>query len=456
MAVTLRPYQLAGADQIRAAFASGKRAPLYVLPTGGGKTVLFSYIAHGAAAKGNRVLTLSHRIELVDQISAALTDADTPHGFIASGYPTALEQTMVASVQTLLKRLKDAPEPQLIIVDEAHHSRAATWTQILTYWPRARLLGVTATPVRTSGEGLGTLFDALIVGPSTAELIAGGFLAPPRVFVPATVDTSGLHSRAGEFVTAESDALMNKPAITGSALAEYVKYADRAPAMIFCVSVEHAKAVARQFREAGHAAMSLDGGTDREVRRGVVADFRAGRIRVLASCDLFSEGFDLPGVHAGILLRPTQSLGLFLQQVGRILRPAPGKTHALILDHVGNTQRFGLPNEPREWSLEGVEKKKNAAAPVKVCPSCFCAMPSRSSECPECGFEFPPAPREVPERDGELEELTPERMAARRERREQGRADTLEALQEIGRRKGHKPGWAQHVWNARQAKRRTA
>lgn len=449
-AIRLRPYQEEGARLIREAYAQRKRAPLYVLPTGGGKTVLFAHVAHAAASKNNRVLILSHRIELVDQISGALAAADTAHGFIAAGYSSAPEQCMIASVSTLLRRLERVSEPQLIIVDEAHHARSETWEHILTRWPRAKLLGVTATPVRTSGEGLGKIFDHLIIGPSVAELTATGYLAPARVFAPPTVDTSGLHTRAGDFVANESEALLDKPAITGSAVKHYERLAMGLPALAFCVSVKHAQNVAEEFRANGHSAMSLDGKTARDVRRGVVADFRRGAIKILASCDLFSEGFDVPGVHVGIMLRPTQSLGLYSQQVGRILRPAEGKTHALILDHCGNTQRFGLPNEPRIWSLEGEDRKrKKPSTAIRICPSCFCALPPRMLRCDQCGHAFEAAPRTVPEREGELTEITADDLERRRARREQGRAQTLEQLLEIERQRGYKPGWARHIFAAR-------
>lgn len=448
--ITLRPYQEAGIAAIREAYRSGRNAPLYVLPTGGGKTVCFAAIAHGAAAKGNAVLILTHRIELVDQISAALTQADTPHGYVVAGYPDEPHACMVGSVPTVLRRLGTIARPQLVVIDECHHVRSKTWTQVVQHWPFARLLGVTATPVRASGEGLGTIFDELIIGPSVAELTAQGYLAPARVFAPPTVDTSGLHVRAGDFVPAEAEALVDRPAIVGSALEHYRQHADGRPAMIFCISVRHAVHVAEQFREAGYSAMSLDGTTAREVRRGVVGDFRAGRIQVLTSCDLVSEGFDLPGVHVGMLLRPTRSLGLYAQQIGRVLRQAPGKTHALIFDHVGNTQRFGLPDEPREWTLTDEDRKRKPATPgVKVCQVCFAAMRAQARCCPECGYTPPPQPREVPEVDGALTEVTPETLAKRAARRNQGMAQSLEQLLIIERQRGYRPGWARHVFAAR-------
>ena len=455
--IHLRPYQSAGIAAIREAFGPlRKRAPLYVLSTGGGKTVLFTHIAHGAAAKGNRVYILSHRQELIDQISGALDLTGTPHGFIAAGYPTLEAHVQIASVQTLVRRLDRTPQPDLIVIDEAHHARAETFERIIREWPKAKLLGVTATPIRLSGEGLGAIFDHLITGPSMRELIEGGYLAPYRLFSPPTVDASGLPKRAREFVTAAAEALVDKPAITGSALAHYRQHADGLPALVFCVSIQHAKSVADQFREAGYSAFSIDGTMERTVRRGVVEDFRSGRIKVVTSCELANEGVDLPGAHVGIFLRPTQSLGLYLQQIGRILRPCEGKTHALLLDHVGNCYRHGLPDEPRQWTLAGDdgEAKRKPGAGVRICASCFRALPAQARVCSECGYEFPAKPREIEQRDGELAEVTPEMLARRAERREQGRAQTREALMEIARRKGYRPEWAQRVLAGRLAKQR--
>lgn len=454
--IELRPYQILGIDAIRHAFGALRRkAVLYTLSTGGGKTVLFATIAHGAAAKGNRVLILSHRQELIDQISGALTASDTPHGIIAAGYPASDAMAQIASVQTLIRRLERTPEPALIIADECHHARAAQWQAILTRWPAAKILGVTATPVRLSGEGLGELFDHLIVGPPMQALIDGGFLAPYRVYSPPTVDASGLPQRGGEYIAAEAEALVDTPAITGSALEHYERHARGLPALAFCVSIKHAQAVAQQFREAGHSALSIDGTMERMMRRGIVEDFRLGRIKIIVSVDLLGEGFDVPGAHVGIFLRPTQSLGLYLQQVGRILRPCDGKQHALLLDHVGNVYRHGLPADPREWKLTYDETERRAKKPpgVRVCKQCFAALSAQTKVCPECGYEFPAKPREIEQRGGELREITAEDIARRYTRREQGRAESLEALRDLGRRKGYRAGWAERVWAARMAKR---
>ena len=463
--ISLRPYQSVGIAQIREAFARGAKAPLYVSPTGSGKTTVFAAIAESSEKRGKRVLILCHRVELVDQIVERLRQFDVVPDIIASGYNrsagrfrASTHHVAVASVQTLVRRLDDYAVPTLIVIDEAHHvSAGSQWSQIIRKYSAAKLCGFTATPIRLDGRGLASHFDRLIVGPTVAELTAMGYLAPARIFAPPTVDTSGLHIRAGDYKHEESEALMDTPAITGDALSHYKKLAPGLQALVFCTSVAHAHHVAEQFRKADIAAIALDGGTDKELRRMAVRDFRDGKIKVMASCDLFSEGFDVEGVHAGILLRPTASEGLWRQQIGRILRPAPGKTHALILDHVNSTMKFGLPSDPREWTLTGdAERRKKKPAPgIRVCPKCFAASPTRAVNCVECGTAFEVKPRqEVEEREGELVELTADEIAAKRERREQGRASTLAQLTEIARIKGYKSGWAERVLAGREAKRR--
>jgi superfamily II DNA or RNA helicase len=342
-----------------------------------------------------------------------------------------------------------------VLVHNCHHAVASTYKKIITKWPAARVLGVTATPCRTSGEGLGEIFDTLILGPTVAELTALNFLVPARIFSPPTMDTSGLHVRAGDYKTEEAEALADRPSVTGDALTHYRKHADGKRALAFTVSVKHAHNVAAQFRDAGVPAYALDGGTDKTIRRQALADFRDGKIRVLSSAEIFSEGLDVPAVEAGILLRPTASMGLYLQQVGRCLRPFHGKAQALILDHAANTQRFGLPSDDREWSLAGTEpskRKKPATLSVRVCPACFAANRAGAPICTNCGAPFPVQAREVEERDGELTEITPEMLERRHQRKLQGRAQTLEQLREFGRSKNYAPGWADHIWAARQRK----
>ena len=450
---TLRPYQLQAVAEIRQAYQQRHRSVLFVLPTGGGKTVLFSHITRETAARGNRVCILVHRAELLRQASASLEALDVPHGLIAANRSMDLSRPVqVASVQTLARRLHRIPPEffDLLVIDEAHHSNAGTWAKVLNHCAKARVLGVTATPVRGDGRGLGEWYSAMVLGPTPAELTEAGFLAPARVLAPPIgFDTSGLRRRMGDFDMSQAATSLQAGQAMGDCLAHYRRYLDGQTAIAFCCSVAHAEAVADLFNRNGVAAASIDGTMDAATREQLLADLGAGRLKVLTSCALIGEGVDVPSVAGCILLRPTQSVSLHLQMIGRCLRPQPGK-QAVILDHVGNVVRLGHHLEEREWTLEGTPKKDREKAPsVKVCPQCFAAMPSARQTCPDCGHQFTPERRELQHVDGELVEVQ-----RREAKREQGQAQTVEDLIAIGKRRGMKNprGWARHVLAARQAK----
>lgn len=467
MTPTLRPFQAAAVAEIRGAYMAGHRRVLFVLPTGGGKTYTFVHIAEQAAARGNRVGILVHRQELVDQASTSLHAIGCHHGVIAAGYRMDLSHgVQVASVQTLARRLHQLPPDffQLLIIDEAHHAVAGQWAKILAAMPRAHTLGVTATPERLDGRGLAEQFDTLIQGPTAAWLTAEGFLVPARVFAPPGIDLSSirrgsLDTRAGQQTAA---GILQAGQAMGDAVSHYrrtIQPEHNGTAIAFCCSVAHADAVAEAFRAQGIAAARLDGTMDRLARRRLIADLGAGVLKVLTSCDIVSEGTDIPSVTGAILLRPTDSLGLYLQQVGRVLRPAPGKRVAVVNDHVGNSSRHGLPADEREWTLQGRTRRGRAAAaelPVRVCDRCFCTMPSALLTCPECGHVAEAAgPRNLETVAGALVELTPEQVASQRKHRimEESDCRSLEDLEELGRRRGYKPGWARYRWNAREQRR---
>ena len=437
---TLRPYQDTAVNALRAAFADCARAPLFVLSTGGGKTVIFCYIAHNAAAFGTRVTICVHRRELLRQTSAALKGMEVPHGLIAPGERATADLIQVASVQTLVRR-KSLQAPDLIIYDEGHHATAGTWEKITARYPGARILGVTATPCRMDGRGLGHVYDRLIEGPSMQELIDGGYLVEPEVWAPGTVDLSGVRTRMGDFKRDELNAAMDKRQITGDVVKHYGRHCDRKPTIAFCVSVAHAEHVAEEFRQAGYCAASVDGTMDRATRDDRISSLGDGRLDVLTSCDLISEGLDIPVVEAAILLRPTKSLGLYMQQVGRCLRPAPGKTKAVILDHVGNVVRHkGFPQTPRQWSLDrGVVKDEKDGQELRVCHECHLIHPWAEA-CPNCGFVYPtPEPVDAtPEQvAGELRKLDPEEFE-----RLNYEANSLKDMHKLCKEKGYKPGWA--------------
>jgi len=464
--IPLRDYQARAVEAVRDAYRSGARAPLLVAPTGAGKTVMFSHVADSAVRRGKRVLILVHRRELIRQASQKLTASGVPHGVIAPGHTATREPVQVASVQTLARRLGDPryAAPDLIILDEAHHAIAGQWATVIAAYPAARLLGVTATPQRLDGLGLGIeaggCFDAMVLGPTVAELIAQGYLTPARVFAPAEApDLRGVRTRGGDYDAGALAAAMSAPKIVGNAVEHYARHAPGLPAILFSASVAHAEATAAAFRAAGWRAVAASGATPAAERDAAIAGLATGAVQVLCSCDLISEGLDVPAVGAVILLRPTKSLGLYLQQVGRGLRPAPGKTHLIVLDHAGNTLTHGMPDAPREWTLAGKKRReKDAVPPTRQCPSCY-AIHAPAPKCPECGHVYEAAPREIEHVDGALEEIDAARLAVLRTtplRQLLSRARSRDELQEIARARGYKPGWVHHVMREREARRAAA
>lgn len=480
----LRPYQDEGVAEIRAAFADGNRAVLFVLPTGGGKTVVFSYIAHGAAAKDNAVIIVVHREELLAQASANLHGIGVRHGIIAPAHAHTRDIIQVASVNTLVNRIKSPRKPRppaLVVFDEGHHATAGMWSQIEAAYPEAKILGVTATPCRADGRGLGSVYNTMVVGPSIAELIDQGFLVQPIVFAPPSADLSKVHTRGGDFAKDEAAEAVDKPKITGDAVAHYRRLCDGQPAIAFCASIAHAEHVASTFRSQGYRAQSVDGNMDPVARRQAIQQLATGQLNVMTSCDLISEGTDVPVVAAAILLRPTKSTGLFLQQVGRALRPvyAPGynldtlagraaaiagggKRAAYVLDHVGNCLRHGLPDDPREWSLAGgaLRAKKDAdeaKGPItRQCPQCY-RMHRPQPLCPHCKYVYPGAmPEQV---EGELQQVTRE-DAQRRQRQEimdlqraLAESNDRGSVERIAEERGYKPGWVDYIMKSRGAAR---
>lgn len=451
--IVLRPTQEALVNDVRAAFRE-VRSVLMVAPTGFGKTVVFSYIAQSVMARDHRVYILVHRDELVEQVSRTLRDFNVPHGFIAAGRPPTLHNVMVCSVFTLANRIESYPQPQLLIIDEAHHAcSGSTWARVLGFWRASFKLGVTATPIRLDGRDLTGQFDRMVEGPSVASLIGSGDLCKYRLFAPP-VALGKLRIRMGDYVKSDIAAAIDKPSITGDAVAHYTKLAAGKRALVFCVSLEHAQHTADAFQRAGYTAARIDGGMDRGARRDLVARFSAGAVQVLTSCELVSEGFDLPAIEVAILLRPTASLGLYLQQVGRSLRPFPGKEHAIVLDHAGNAGTHGLPDDEREWSLgddASRRGKRKASVSVRTCGRCYAAAPPRVRSCEFCGWQWPAEPREVEVKAGELEEVTvsPALIEARRARQAVGMAKSLSALQQLGRERGYNPMWAMRVFGSR-------
>lgn len=465
MKFTLRPYQEEIVEQVRDAYREDFNAPLLQSPTASGKTVIFAYITEKASEMGNRVIILVHRQELLSQISRALMEMSVPHGLISPKHSISYDKIQVASVQTLVRRLGKYPDPDLIIIDECHHTAAGSWKKILNAYPDAKLLGVTATPVRLDGKGLGIQagghFDTIVNGKSVSDLIELGYLSQPVIYAPPEkIDFSGLHKQFGDFKQNEMDELMDKPTITGCAVEHYQKLCPNEPAIAFCASVKHAKHVAEKFNSVGIPSESIDGKLDDYSRKKRIDDLGAGRIKVLTSCEIISEGTDIPVVSVGILLRPTASLGLFLQQCGRVLRIHPSKTRSIILDHVGNTLRHGFPDDEREWTLDGAKKRKRKESDddpeinIVQCQNCFRMFKRSEGACPDCGWVAPVLSREIAEVKGMLEEISKsdKRRLSFERKNEIYKAKTEDELRTVAKKYGYSPGWVYYVMKSRREK----
>ena len=405
----LRDYQQQSVELIRNAFRNKKNKPLLVLPTGSGKTVVFSYIAYHAAKKGLKVMVIVHRQELVKQTSEKLSSWDIPHGIISPEFNHTNDGVQIAMIQTLTRRLLKTERPDLLIFDECHHSFAANYKKIID-WTDNKTIGVTATPCRLDGRGLGEIYDEMVIGPTTKQLIDSGFLSKYKYFatpVPRE-DKENLKKKLGDY-TIES----MKKIVDGqipNIVEEWKSKAIGLPTLVFCPSVETTKTVSEMFKNSGYIFEPLTGLMDKKDRKEIIKALSNREIHGITSCDIISEGFDIPICSCAILLRKTASTSLFLQQVGRVLRPEENKI-AIIIDMVQNYEEHGLPCDEREWSLTNKVKKTkenfclcpqceavnpktkkyckicNAILNYKECPECMGIVPSFEKKC-NCGYEF--------------------------------------------------------------------
>lgn len=393
----LRDYQEDLIEQVREAYRRGYRSPCIVLPCGGGKSVIVAEIAKRTTYNGNNVLFLIHRRELRDQIIST---------FSRWGVDMSLCDVMM--VQTAARRAEKLRVPSLVITDENHHCLASSYKTIYEEFPKAHFLGVTATPVRLNGDGLGDVNDVLINGVSAKWLIENKFLAPYDYYAPSVSDLTGIKITHGEYAAGDIEKLLAKNTVFGDVIGYYKKLADGKQAVCYCASIRHSEEMAAAFRKAGIEAAHIDGSTPPAEREHIIEEFRRGAIDILCNVDLISEGFDVPDCECAILLRPTKSLMLFIQQSMRCMRYKPGK-RAVIIDHVGNYARFGMPDDERKWTLvkrDKADRKSKAEKPVnaRMCPHCYAVFPP-ADKCPRCGFVFPKQEHQLETASAELQKI---------------------------------------------------
>lgn len=425
--IELRDYQQDILGRVRQAMQDGYKRILVCLPCRSGKSYIFAKISQLASDKGNQVLIIAHRKELIRQ-----------HKELYEQFGLLGLNIRIESVFTEARHVGEHGIPSVIIIDEAHLAGADSYHKVCQAYPDAYVIGFSATPQRMDGKGLDDLFDILIVGISVRELQSMGAIAEFDYFAPYIPELKGIHTKLGDY---DKEELANRMieqvhATVESAINAYRQYADSKQGLVYCVDIAHSDLVAEEFNKAGIPAISVSSKTPKPVRDNAIADFKKGKYRMLVNCNLFSEGITLPEADFVIMLRPTKSYALFIQQSMRCLTPQEGKK-AVIFDLANNYAIHGLPNDPHVWRLEGKAKsERNGSKSVLIrrCPNCLAVVSANTSKCPICGFEF-----QVKEK--ELKEETVKVRKIEQLNRKNPIFDEYERLEKIQQERGYKKMW---------------
>lgn len=366
--IKLRPYQIQGIRDIFDAWNPATKDLMNVLfqmPTGTGKTTVFSEIVRRARLKNKTILIVVHRKELVEQIVDRLSNFEIEAGIISGQFkPDTEKEVQVATIQSLSNR--QYPAADIIIIDECHHAKAATYKKLWEIYPKARFLGVTATPIRMSGEGFSDLFDILVNCGKLSEFVAQGYLVKVRHLVGMTPNLSSIRVKMNDYAQDELGELMQDTELMADLVESYHKKAEGKKTIVFAVNIEHSRQIVQRYRMEGIPADHIDANTPKKEREEILQRFRDGQIKVLSNVDIVSEGFDVPDCEVVQLARPTKSLPLYLQQVGRCMRPSPGKTEGIVLDNAGLWLEHGFCQQDRLWTLKGKKKRKRGRSELLV------------------------------------------------------------------------------------------
>ena len=455
--VDLRPYQAQAVADLRSLYMQGTRRICIVSPTGSGKTVIAGHLIRSSIEKGLRVLYVAHRWELIDQPRKLLEACGLRVGLIKAGQTTdPAAPVQIASIQTLIRR--EFPPADLLIVDECHRAVAGSYKRLARYPVQ---LGLTATPWRLDGKGLGSLYESMVEVAKPSQLIADGWILEPRQYAPSQPETP--RGGGADYTLPACARVMDRPELVGDVVEHWKRLAVGRPTVCFASGVKHSMHLMMRLADAGARTTHIDGKTPAGIRARALDGLARGEIDVVCNVDLITEGYDLPTLGCAILARPTMSLTKYLQMTGRIVRPHATtngpKPRPIILDHAGCSHRFGHSSDDRTWSLDGREDRR-ARSGARVCSYCFCVCPAGSVKCQECGEKFPveERPRKTKkERDGVLVEVRRAKRAAASARNKVRRGrDTIEQkraaylqLKMTAQHLGRKPGWAWHVYRGR-------
>ena len=464
------PFQQENFDQLRRAFASGSKRVLYQAGTGSGKTVVASMAIAMAEGKETRTLVLAHRRELILQMAEKLENMNVVPGIVMSGHvPNIARTTQVGSIQTLnvrfLKRQKlKLIKPRLIVIDEAHRSLSKTYLSILERFPDAFVLGLTATPVRSDGRGLGHVYDDMVCAPSIKQLTDDGYLVPVIPFVGEIPDLKGIKKIAREYSKKELEERMNKPKLVGDCVENWLRHAKGRQTICFSSGIRHSIALAEEFRLAGVRAVHVDGTTKKDERDKALYDLRNKNIDVVTNCMVYTEGTDCPIVSCIQDANPSTIISKYLQKIGRGMRTheESGKKNCIYLDHSGGTLKHGFIDEPIPWSLdkngdlyEDLKLAREKLPKQFTCKDCGCVFQSRI-RCPECGAKLEMQGRLVNYADGELMQMTreapPKEPVYSRGDRQKFYSELLGYASGMGRankEKKYSDAWAAHKYRVK-------
>ena len=456
MTYALLPDQIDLIEHAKDKVRGGCKSLLIQGATGSGKTVIASEIISGAYRKDKMCFFIVPRRDLLRQTSATLKEFGIPHSFIAAGMKTDTRaRIFVCSTNTLKNRMGIVPD--IAIVDEAHFGGEGLDKIIQEYKAAGVIvIGLSATPWKLSGKGLGCWYDDMVCGPSIRWLIDNKRLSEFRAFAPSTPDLSGIKTVAGDYAQKQlAERMESDRVLIGNSVKHYKAHAMGRLNIAYCIGRKHSEIVAQSFRDAGIPAQHMDGETPDEERVRIIKAYAKREIMVLTNCDLLTFGFDLSSasgmnvtVEAMSDLRPTKSLALQCQKWGRVLRYKPEP--ALIFDHGNNFREHGLPDADREWTLEDRARRGSSdgekTIPVRQCPKCYFCFPPKPV-CPNCQYVFTVGDREIEERDGDLSEVDSKKFEeakkfeAKNKRMQNGRASSLADLRAIARERGYKDGW---------------
>jgi len=452
----LRPYQNDAISRLRESLRRHKRVILQS-PTGSGKTAIASEIIRMAQDNGKTVLFLAPRRELIYQTKATLVRNGVSSGTIMSGVRADnYHRVQIASFDTLHARAirsekMELPPADLVIVDEAHLSIARSRLDILQSYQDSHIIGLTATPARGDGKGLGMLYQDIVLGESIKSLTEQGYLVPLRYYVPSKPDLSVLKTRTGDYLESQLGTLMDKPKLVGDIIDHWFRLASDRKTVVFCSSIQHSIHVCEEFLKRGIRAEHLDGLTPNEERKAILARVNSGQTQVLCNVFVASYGLDIPSLSCAVLARPTKNITLYLQTVGRIMRTCEGKTDGIVIDHSGAVDENGYADDYVPWSLDGDDTvkerkeklKKEKKEPKQItCSNCSYVFSSRR-DCPNCGMHMIPPSAEIPYWEAELVEADKNKKEAFTiEYKEQFFAQ----LKGYALARGKKEGWAWHLY----------